>query len=189
LITSHRKIDLTVNIEPLKKALNKHADLFGEYPQRGESETSPHHEMTDIWVRYNNIKPFLASGDFSGFSDEHDSIWYDCVKQIPEVFEPVFKVMTAVDGERLGGVLITKLPPGGEIKPHYDNGWHAAYYDKYYIPIQNKKGASFYFHDGVIEPQEGEVYWFDNSNFHWVKNETNIERIAMIVCIKTRKDL
>jgi len=185
MIISHRKIDLTVDIEPLRESLNVHSDLFGQYRQRGLEPTSPHYQMRDIWVRFNDIKPYLASGDFTGFSGEHDSVWYDCLEKIPEVLEPVFSVMAKVQGERLGGVLITKLLAGGEIKPHKDKGWHASYYEKYYIPIKNKAGASFYFHDGVIEPSDGEVYWFNNSNYHWVKNETDSERIAMIICIKT----
>jgi len=188
-IKSHHKLKLRIDVEPLREALNIHADLFGQYPQRGESKTSPHHEMKDIWIRFNDIKPYLDSGDFSDFSGEHDSSWYDSVKKLPEVLEPIFKIMTAVQGERLGGVLITRLLPGGEIKPHKDSGWHAAYYEKYYVAITNKKGSTFCFHDGVIEAQEGEVYWFSNSNYHWVKNETDSERIAMIVCIKTNNKL
>lgn len=189
MAVSHKKIDITFDSKPLKNALNIHADLFGEYPHRGEAPGSPHSEMKDIWVRYGDIKPCIESNDFSGIADEHDSVWYDCIEKIPEVMTPIFDLMRVVEGERLGGVLITKLPPGGQIQPHTDSGWHAAYYDKYYAVVQNKKGASFYFHDGVIEPEEGEIYWFDNSNMHWVKNETDIERIAMIICIKTNNRL
>ncbi len=189
MITSHHKLNLILDVEALKNALNDNRDLFGQYPQRGESKDSPHKEMKDIWIRYNDVKPFLKSGDFTHFADEHDSVWYDCVLKLPQVFDLVFKIMSEVQGERLGGVLITKLPPGGEIKPHTDAGWHSDYYDKYYVCIQNKKGSNFYFHDGVVAPQEGEVYWFDNSNLHWVKNKTDIERIAMVVCIKTYNKL
>ncbi len=183
---SHRKLDLTVNVEGLKQSLKNNRNLFGQYNYRGESATSPHREMLDIWVRYNDVTPYLESGDFSTFADEHDSVWYPCLEKLPEVLNIVFPLMTHVQGERLGGVLITKLPPGGQIYPHKDAGWHASYYDKYYVPIQNRPGSTFNFHDGVIRPREGEVYWFDNSNFHWVNNDSNIERIAMIICIKTR---
>lgn len=183
---SHRRLELTVDVNSLKESLHQNDDLFGQYNYRGESATSPHREMIDIWVRYNDVKPYLKSGDFSSFADEHDSVWYPSLKKIPEVLPIVFSIMSAVQGERLGGVLITKLPPKGKIYPHKDAGWHAAYYDKYYVPIQNNPGSTFSFHDGVIKAKEGEVYWFDNSNFHWVNNDTKFERIAMIVCIKTR---
>lgn len=182
---THKNIELKVNVEPLRLALQKKAHLFGQYPMRAEAPDSPHAEMKDIWVRYNDIKPYLESGDFSTFADEHDSVWYDAYYELPEMRKPIFDVMAAVDGERLGGILITKLPPGGKIAPHTDSGWHAGYYDKYFVPIQNAEGAIFGFNDGVIEPEEGEVFWFDNSNLHWVDNDSDIDRIAMIVCIKS----
>lgn len=184
MITSHRKLDLNVNVEPLKKALTRHGNLFGQYPYRADFENSPHAQMNDIWVRYNDVKPCIETGDFSTFANEHDSIWYDCIKKLPEVIKPIFEVMHFVNGERLGGVLITRLPPGGEIKAHTDSGWHAKYYDKYYLAIKNKPGSNFHFDDGVITPEEGEVYWFNNSKRHWVINDTKTERIAMIVCIR-----
>jgi len=141
-------------------------------------------EMEDIWVRFNDIKPYEESGDFSGFVEEHDSVWYPAYYMLPEVKDIIFKIMRAVNGERLGGILITKLPPGGKIHPHTDAGWHAEYYDKFYIPVENYPGATFEFETGVIDPELGEVYQFDNSQLHWVNNETNHDRIAMVVCIR-----
>jgi hypothetical protein len=184
MTATHKKLPLHLDVHLLKKALEKNSDLFGKYPYRGEAPGSPHSEMTDIWVRYNDIKPYLESGDFTEFANEHDSVWYDAYYRLPEVKKPIFDVMNAVNGERLGGVLITKLPPGGKITKHVDGGWHAAYYDKYYVAIKNSYGAKFCFEDGVIDPREGDVYWFDNSKPHWVENNTDDDRIAMIICIK-----
>jgi len=184
---THKQLDLKVNVDALKSALHKNDHLFGEYPYRGV-EGSPHTEMKDIWIRFNDVKPFVESGDFSTIVDEHESIWYPAYYKLPEIQKPLFDVIDAVDGERLGGILITKLPPGGKIQPHRDSGWHAEFYDKYYVPIQNAEGAIFAFNDGVIAPEEGEVFWFDNSNLHWVENNSDIDRIAMIICIKHRSN-
>ncbi|MFV2055126.1 MAG: aspartyl/asparaginyl beta-hydroxylase domain-containing protein [Thiohalomonadales bacterium] len=180
-----KKLPLHIDVNPLRAALKKNADLFGEIDWR-RREGSPHTEMRDIWLRYNDIKPYEKTGDFTNFNEEHDPIWYNSYKRLPEAKDIIFKVMNKVYGERLGMVLITKLPVGGKIYPHIDQGWHASYYDKYYIPITNKPGASFFFENGVIEsPKEGSVWWFDNSHPHWVNNDSASERIAMIVCIKT----
>lgn len=159
-------------------------DLFGEYPQRAIAPGSPHSEMTDIWVRYGDISEMVESGDFSGIAHEHDSIW---LKDMPAVKRLCFEVMALVDGERLGGVLITKLPPMGKIYPHADAGWHADYYDKFYVPIVNHPGAVFGFEDGTIDPDAGECWQFDNSRTHWVENLSDADRIAMIICIKQEK--
>lgn len=180
----YEQLDLIVDPLPLQSALKVNSHLFGEYPYRGDSPTSPHREMRDIWLRYNDIIPYLESGELATFADEHDSVWYPAYNELPEAKDIIFKVMAAVYGERLGGVLITKLPPGGKIYAHADSGWHAEYYDKYYVPIENHKGSVFGFVKGNIEAELGEVYLFNNSFLHWVNNDTDHDRIAMIICIK-----
>ncbi len=172
------KLDLKIDVEPLKAVL-EYTDLWNKYPFR---KRGPHVEMTDIWVRYNDIQPYLKSGDLTHINDEHDSVWYPS-SIVPLVKEIANKIMYHVQGERLGGILITKLPPNGQIKKHVDGGWHAAYYDKYYVCVKDY-GSKFVFETGKIEPNEGEIYWFDNSRLHGVEN-TDKERIAMIICIKT----
>jgi hypothetical protein len=137
--------------------------------------------MDDIWLRYGDISAMIESGDYSKIAEEHESIW---LKDLPHSKKICADVMKIVGGDRLGGVLITKLPAGGRINPHTDSGWHAEYYDKYYVPIKNAKGSVFGFVDGDIEADVGEVWKFDNSITHWVTNNSDSERIAMIICIK-----
>lgn len=179
-----RLIASDFNVTPLQERLVKHPELFGLYDLRGTAYDSPHTKMRDIWVRYNDIQPYLKKGDLTGFNDEHVASWYPIAMEIPEVFPIVTQIMEKVQAKRLGGVLITKIPPGGGIDPHVDHGWHAAHYDKYYVPVLNRPGATFNFPDGVIAPNEGEVYWFRNDVPHWVINDSDTDRIAMIVCIE-----
>ena len=169
----------TVDISALKAQLQDQS-LYGKYNFRREFYASPHTSMTDIWVRYNKPE---AIGEH--FNDEHSSIWYPVIEQIPAVLPIVMQLMKALDGERLGGVLITKLPPGGKIESHIDSGWHAGYYDKFYVAVQNGEGSVFGFPDGEIKAKEGEVWQFDNSVPHWVENNSDTDRISMIVCIRT----
>jgi aspartyl/asparaginyl beta-hydroxylase (cupin superfamily) len=98
--------------------------------------------------------------------------------------------MTLVRGERLGGVLITKIPAGKKCYPHIDtNGWHPSYYNKYYIPVLNKKGAIFGFEGLDIQGEEGSAYWFRNDIPHWVNNDSDSDRIALVVCVKPFKGI
>ena len=182
-----KQLDLTVNVGPLQRELAGNDELFGQYPMRGEFPGSPHEEMKDIWIRYNDVKPFLKSGDWSTFADEHDSIWYPSANKIPSAKRIALKIMAEEEGERLGGILITKLPPYGKIKKHTDSGWHASYYDKYYVAVDSPKGSIFGFDQGEISAQNGDIFWFDNSHPHWVENNTAYDRISMIVCIRTNK--
>jgi hypothetical protein len=168
---------LKANVSALAERLQDDS-LYGLHNARKYNEI--HSDMTDIWVRYNHIDNL---GEH--FNDEHESVWYPVAFEIPELWDIVFSLMGAVCGERLGGVLITKLKPGGKILPHMDEGWHAGYYEKFFIPIQNDKGAIFCWEDMTIEPEPGEVWQFNNNVKHWVENNSERDRIAMIVCIRT----
>jgi len=178
------KIASGLPVEDLKRQLNAQPELFGEHSERKYAPGSPHGGMTDIWVRYNAYKNFNRANP-AAFNEPHDSVWYPAYRKLPGVCAPVFGVMAMVAGERLGGVLITKIPPGGGVAKHTDSGWHASYYDKFYVPVQNEPGATFNFEGITIDPQEGDVYWFDNSFPHWVENKSLSDRIAMIVCVRT----
>ncbi|MCY1247967.1 hypothetical protein D9M72_613450 [compost metagenome] len=96
--------------------------------------------------------------------------------------------MAAVQGERLGGVLITRIRPGQVCKPHTDPGWHARYYQKFAVQIAAAPGQSFNFEGHELVTKPGDIFWFDNSHTHWVTNESDTDRITMIVCIKTEKE-
>ena len=171
------KLDVSV----LQQRLETAPELFGLFNYRREKYA--HKDMVDIWVRYNH-----PSKIGEHFNDEHTSVWYPVVEFLPEVPELCAELLSVVLGERLGGVLITKLAPGGRIEPHTDAGWHAGYYSKFFVPIKNHPGAKFCWEGLEIEPAPGEVYEFQNNVPHWVENNSDQDRIAMIVCIKPMCD-
>jgi quercetin dioxygenase-like cupin family protein len=177
-----RKLDIKFNVNGLAEELNS-SGLFGKRPYRG-MPGSVHEQMKDIWVRYKDPVEHIESGDFSGMADPHESMWLEDIQSIKDI---AYSLMRYLEGSSLGGVLVTKLPPGGEIYPHTDDGWHASYYDKYYIPVSNPSGAKFHFNNGSIDPEDGDVYAFRNDVTHWVTNNTNKNRIAMIICIRQNK--
>jgi hypothetical protein len=169
-----KQIGQGVNVMPMLWALQAHPELWDQNPGRTESPDSPHHELSDIWARY--AKDATETGP-------HESVWYPCADLLP-VRDLVYPLMTHVRGDQLGGVLITKIPPGKSCKPHRDPGWHARYYEKFAVQIQSSPGQKFCFEGEELEPMPGDVYWFDNAHTHWVTNPTPHDRITMIVCIK-----
>lgn len=179
----------TLWIEDLIYELDKAPELWNQHTIRRDSVESPHTGMSDIWIRYNDVAPFEASGDYSTFNDPHVPIWYPAAQCLPSAKEISMDLMKKVNGEMLGGILITKIPPGQGIDPHADFGWHVEYYDKFYVCLQNDPGARFYCeHEGVteaLEPKVGEVWLFDNRKRHWVENKSQRDRITLIVCIRT----
>lgn len=170
---SFRKITEGLDVQPVIDAIDRNPHLWDQIPIRRIYEGSPHSEMVDIWVRFGKE---LIEG-------EHEAVWYD--SEVAEAVKPIAeKLMDLVGGARLGGIWITKLPAGGKIDPHIDRGWHAGFYDKYYISLKSPKGSAFGFECGDIVSESGDCYFFRNDVLHWVTNNSDEERLTMIICIR-----
>lgn len=68
--------------------------------------------------------------------------------------------------------------------PHVDTGWHAGFYEKAAIQIKGDARQAFHFDDASLSALDGESYAFDNSKLHWVTNDSDRERITLIVCMR-----
>ena len=176
-MTPIRLLTEGVNVAPMQQALADHPELWDQNKGRTEPEDSPHHGLSDIWARYADPATMRSDG-------AHDSVWYPCADLLP-VRDLVYPLMAAVRGDRLGGVLITRIKPGQVCKPHTDPGWHARYYQKFAVQIEAAPRQAFHFVGQSLVTKPGDVFWFDNSFTHWVTNDSQTDRITMIVCIKT----
>ncbi len=139
--------------------------------------------MSDIWVRFRARDELKAPGDFAA---PHIPVWYPAAQRLPELkclVEVMFRDFAA---EELGGVLITKIPPGGRILPHHDRGgWHAEHYNlKVYVPIAGTKDCINRCEDDQVSMLPGEVWNFDNLKVHSVENNSDQDRITAIVCMR-----
>lgn len=170
-----RKLCSGIPIEPVQRALALHPELWNEHRQRTSRADSPHRDISDIFVRY------AADPNMQG---PHDSVWYPCADMI-HVKPLVYDLMRFVEGDRLGGVLITKIPAGKSVLPHIDKGWHAETYRKFCIQIDSVPGQQFVVEDEALESEPGDLYEFRNEYLHHVTNPTESDRISMIVCIQT----
>lgn len=168
-------LDCGLPVSHIHWALQEHPELWNQNPGRTESPDSPHHGLDDIWARF-------AAPGVDG-SNPHDAVWYPSA-DVLGVKHLCHDIMAAVKGTRLGGVLITRIPAGGRVKPHTDPGWHARFYEKFAVQITSAPGQKFCFEGEELETKPGDLYWFDNSNLHWVENQTEYERITMIVCVR-----
>lgn len=182
------KIRDGVNVETLNAELAARPGMWDINPLRKSLGDKPHARMSDIWVRYNDFAKYNPEKP-AAFNDEHVPVWYPAWDHLAALKPIVHGLMTAVEGEMLGGVLITRIPPGEGIGRHVDRGWHVEYYDKFYVTLKSSPGADFVCeHDGVTErlnPKPGEIWLFDNRKPHWVENNSMEDRVTLIVCIRT----
>lgn len=167
-----------VNVMPLALGLKRNPHLWNANTGRTAHENSPHREVDDIWARYGHDYTVDAP---------HESVWLDAANCIPEIKTHARAIMNLVGGDALGGVLITRIPPGAKVHPHTDRGWHATHYDKFALQIAAHPQQAFCYADGQHITAPGDLYWFYNQAEHWVINDSPVERITMIVCVKLDK--
>jgi hypothetical protein len=162
--------------------IKQRPDLWDQYTERTENPTSPHREVSDIWVRGRD-RADLTGGWGDYVEEIYDPVWFPAASELPAVKDLCFDLMTAVRGEKLGSVLITRVPPGGQVYPHTDRGYNALNFEKYCIQLEAQPEQGFFFAEGGYSAQPGEVYWFRNTVEHWVKNDSPVDRISLIVSI------
>lgn len=170
-----------LNVQPLVKAIDEHPELWDVHRMRTEHPQSPHHDLSDIWIRYNAWENW--KGDRLKFNSDHESVWYPASSVLP-VKPLIFEVMHLMQGERLGGIFITKIPSGKDCKPHIDQGWHSRYYEKFAVQLKSNSEQAFQFEGEKLVTAPGDLFWFDNAYKHWVTNPTNEDRMTLIITLR-----
>lgn len=164
-----------LEVGPILDVLDAHPELWNQHTERTAHPNSPHHGLDDIWARY--APPGVDP------TQPHDAEWYE--SPLTKVLKPlIYELMSFVRGDHLGGVLITRIPAGAQCKPHTDPGWHARYYEKFAVSLRADPLQAFCFDSAALVTKPGDLFWFDNSQRHWVTNDTPNERITLIVCIR-----
>lgn len=173
-----------VDVAPITMGLARHPELWGQYTLRAKSDKSPHAGSSDIWVRYRDLKEF--DGDVQCFNGPHFPIWYPAWWALPEIQPLTYDLMRTFRAAHLGGILITRIPPGGRIRPHVDSGsWHAAFYEtKLYIVLQGNDRCRNRVGEEWATMRTGEVWYFNNLIEHEVVNDGETDRITLIVCLR-----
>ena len=126
-----RKVSEGMNVQPLFEALQAHPELWDQTPHRTAPTHSPHHGLSDIFIRYSQKDPLDAG--------PHESVWYPAADVLP-VKALIFQLMHDVHGVRLGVVVITKFRAGQLWMAHRDGGWLSGYYVKFVILVESGRG-------------------------------------------------
>lgn len=168
-----------LDVNPLLISLNDNKDLWNQFPVRTMHEGTAHSDASDILIRFNRLSEKIKK-----IADDNECYWYPAASELP-VLPYINELFSQVMGDRIGRVIITSLPPGGEITSHSDYGAPVEYYQRFHITIQNASGSVFYCGDESITASAGDVFIFDNSKEHRVVNNSSVDRITMIVDIRT----
>ncbi len=166
------------NVQPLVAAIARQPNLWKK-SIRNKHQGTVHEDGQDIILRYNVIE------NNENILNDLDNFNYPEFLELPQVRPLIYDLMRIVEGNRLGRVFITKIPPQGKILPHVDEGASAEYYDRYHIFLKNYEGSIFRCGNEIICPSAGDVYWFNNQIEHEVINNSCDDRLSLIIDIKS----
>jgi hypothetical protein len=169
-------------VSALRSQILAQPELWDAHPGR-TNEGSPHYGVPDIWVRYRAIEELTEPAHFG---EPHFASFYPAWRALPALHPIVYGLMAREKAVYLGGILITKIPPGGEVKPHHDRGgWHAEFMNtKIYVGIQGNQQCTNYCEDESLVIRPGEAWTFNNLLTHSVVNHGDCDRITAIVCMR-----
>ncbi len=179
-------LDLLLAIQRLEKSHGVwQADTYlRDYPQ------GPFANTESIILRFpprSVHETEVALATHNANFDPHENVDQPVYKTLSEARPLVMNLMAAVQGERLGRVMINKLIPGGSVYPHADTPLHAEYWDRFHICLQSGPGASFRCGSEYAPISPGEVWWFNNRLEHEAVNNSDDDRIHLVLDIRTSK--
>jgi Aspartyl/Asparaginyl beta-hydroxylase len=172
-----------VNMTPLMVQIQRQPDLWKADTYLRDYPQGPFEDVQTIFLRF---PPASVTELERSTKDQHECVWMDGSLHLPAARGLVFSLMTTVDGERLGRVMINKIRPGGRIYPHADTPVHAQYWDRFHYVVQSSPGVTFRCGDEQVAMATGECWWFRNENEHEVLNNSAGDRIHLIIDIRTQ---
>jgi hypothetical protein len=185
-----QQIAANVDVLPLLLAIKLKPELWKEDTYLRDYPQGPFNQIESIMLRFPVKGVYETEEELKNHLskyDQHENIDYPAYKILTEARPLVMSLMTRVNGERLGRVMINKITPGGKIFPHSDTLSHAEYYSRFHIVLQSAPGVVFRTGNEQVYMPTGTCWWFNNKEEHEVINNSAEDRIHMIIDIRTSR--
>lgn len=172
-----------IDVAPLRAQIEAHPEIWNERTNRTGFEGSPFAGSSDAWLRYRAPEELTET---KSFKEPHWSANYPAWAALPAAQEIVFDLMWWARATHLGGVLLTKIPPGGKILPHDDRGsWHASAMNlKIYVPVMANDRCVNHCGGESLVIRVGQAVEFNNLITHSVENNGETDRVTLICCFR-----
>lgn len=182
-----QKLHENLDITSLYNAIIRQPELWDTNNTRKTfMENSPHREVEDIILRGQKLQDtdkksiLKAQWDLQCFN-------FPAFYAMPQIRPFIFGLMTRLEGEQLGRIIITKLAPGKQIYTHKDEGGYSEHYNRYHLVISAGLGSLFKAEDEEVTMKTGELWWVNKLVEHSVINNSSQDRIHLIIDIRFDK--
>lgn len=183
-----QQIGAGIDIVPLTMALERKPWLWNRDTLRTRFENTPHREVDDIWLRFEDIGGLdFNDPDLETKAEAAPRIWQQAWLELPEARALIQPLMLRVGAYELARVIITRLPPGGIIAGHADTrGAYANLPDiaRYHVVLQGLPGSNFHCGQEQVQMLTGQTWWFNAHEVHGCVNNSSDDRIHMLVDVR-----
>lgn len=160
-----------INVRPLLDQIASHPELWNTNSIRTSKFATVHYDVDDIILRYPEPK-----------KDNLNEAPFNVLTEAQPI---VFALAGRVWCECLGRVVISRLPPGKQIPPHEDRvPGRTLFFQRYQVPLVSSEGVLFHCGDETQHMVPGNAYWFANTLTHSVVNNSQEDRLSMIVDLR-----
>ena len=165
----------TIDITNFKNIINNLSDdNWDENTSRNRGKT--HEEVKVIAIKW--IPEVLKQKEIKEI--DNNKIYYDLnFKLIEDELKLIYK--NSYGEGFLHKILLAKMPPNWNIRKHRDSGLSLMAVHRTHIPITTNKSIKFMVGNEVKNLKEGEVWEINNADTHAVNNESDKDRVHLIV--------
>ena len=110
-------------------------------------------------------------------------------KKLLELIEPIIKDLEIIHNGVRGNVLFIKLVAGTDIAPHHDGGNYLDCTRRHHVPIITSDKTFFSVGLEKINMATGECWEINNTRLHSVENNSDIDRVHLLIDIMPNKYL
>lgn len=174
-----KRVTAGIDVGPLREEIEANSELWYVDTSRQEKISTQretfaialwcHGETAGDDSRLRRAKPLAYRGRPTPLS-----------RHFPRTTGYVEQLAQIMDGT-LGRVVLARLKPQGTVYPHADDGLYWLLRDRYHLVIRSAKGSRFKLRDEEALMQEGELWWFDHTVTHEAFNDSDQDRIHVIM--------
>jgi aspartyl/asparaginyl beta-hydroxylase (cupin superfamily) len=167
-------IDVAPFLTEIRK--NENAWALNEHRQR---KIQAHRDTNTIFIRSAVKRPDL------GIHENQESVFSRLAKSLPNLVSFIEDFAKSRNA-RLCRATVVRLKPHSRVFRHIDAGSYYFIRDRYHLVLYSTEGSLMFSGDESVRMWPGELWWFDNKQFHEAHNESDQWRIHLIVDLLPR---
>jgi hypothetical protein len=164
--------------------IKKHVETFTSewIIDTKRQEISPIHKETNTYYVYRNNLMWNSGEEFVTKKISNDQVLLD-------LLEPIIKDLETIHNGVRGNVLLIKLTAKENIPIHDDRGDYLMLSRRNHIPVITVGDVVFGVGSERVSMSAGECWEINNYRFHWVDNNSDIDRVHLLIDIMPKSEL